>query len=217
MKRIFHLLSGDVALSVLGVTLLAGMLWFFASHQQSVATDALATNDGAHHLLVNVLDQETSLQGFQATGDIRLLEPYARGRRTFDRRIFANADDFTTLLIARAVMGIGISVAFMGALKSVVDFVPREKLPATNSLIIATVTSLVSTVLGTMAGFAMHRYKSRALPILVLAPIAIPEILMGVSLLLFFVLLNFTLGIVSATMVSMGLPSLLRMTEPVVR
>lgn len=49
--------------------------------------------------------------------------------------LFANADDFATLLIARAVMGIGISVAFMGALKSVVDFVPREKLPATNSLI----------------------------------------------------------------------------------
>lgn len=83
VKRIFHLLSGDVALSVLGVTLLAGMLWFFASHQRSVAADALATNDGAHHLLVNVLDQETSLQGFQATGDLRLLEPYARERRTF--------------------------------------------------------------------------------------------------------------------------------------
>ena len=49
--------------------------------------------------------------------------------------LFANADDFTTLMIARAVMGIGISVAFMGALKSVVEFVPREKLPVTNSLI----------------------------------------------------------------------------------
>jgi len=68
---------------------------------------------------------------------------------------------------------------------------------ALNSLLIATVASLVSTVLGTMAGFAMHRHRSRLLPVLVLMPIAIPEILMGVSLLLFFVLLNFTLGIVS--------------------
>ncbi len=71
---------------------------------------------------------------------------------------------------------------------------------AVNSLIIATVASAVSTVLGTMAGFAMHRYRSRVLPILVLTPIAIPEILMGVSLLLFFVMLNFTLGIVSVTL-----------------
>ena len=40
----------------------------------------------------------------------------------------------------------------------------------------------------------------RLLPVLVLAPIAIPEILMGVSLLIFFVLLNFTLGLVSVAL-----------------
>ena len=71
---------------------------------------------------------------------------------------------------------------------------------AGNSLIIAFVASLVSTVLGTMAGVAMYRYKSRLLPILVLTPIAIPEILMGVSLLIFFVLLNFTLGLASVAL-----------------
>ena len=42
--------------------------------------------------------------------------------------------------------------------------------------------------------------KLRLLPILVLTPIAIPEILMGVSLLIFFVLLNFTLGLVSVAL-----------------
>ena len=68
---------------------------------------------------------------------------------------------------------------------------------AGNSLAIALVASLVSTVLGTMAGVAMHRYRMRVLPVLVLTPIAIPEILMGVALLIFFVLLNFTLGLVS--------------------
>lgn len=73
-------------------------------------------------------------------------------------------------------------------------------LAAQNSLVIALVTSAVSTLLGTMAGFAMHHYRTRLLPILVLAPIAIPEILMGVSLLIFFVLLNFTLGLVSVTL-----------------
>jgi len=71
---------------------------------------------------------------------------------------------------------------------------------AANSLLIALVASAVSTVLGTMAGFAMYRYRVRLLPFLVLAPIAIPEILMGVALLIFFVLLNFTLGLVSVAL-----------------
>ncbi len=71
---------------------------------------------------------------------------------------------------------------------------------ALNSLAIALTASLVATVLGTMAGVAMYRYKLRLLPILVLTPIAIPEILMGVSLLIFFVLLNFTLGLVSVAL-----------------
>ena len=68
---------------------------------------------------------------------------------------------------------------------------------AGNSLGIALVASAVSTVLGTMAGFAMHRYNHRLLQVLVLTPIAIPEILMGVSLLIFFVMLNMTLGLLS--------------------
>jgi len=71
---------------------------------------------------------------------------------------------------------------------------------AGNSLLIGLTASAVSTVLGTMAGFALHQYRLRLLPILVLAPIAIPEILMGVSLLIFFVLLNFTLGLLSVTL-----------------
>ena len=71
---------------------------------------------------------------------------------------------------------------------------------AGNSLLIATSASLVSTVLGTAAGVAMYRYPTRLLSFLVLAPIAIPEILMGVSLLIFFVLVNFTLGLVSVAL-----------------
>jgi len=68
---------------------------------------------------------------------------------------------------------------------------------AWNSLVIGLTASAVSTVLGTMAGYAMYRYRMRLLPVLVLAPIAIPEILMEVSLLIFFVMLNITLGMVS--------------------
>jgi len=73
-------------------------------------------------------------------------------------------------------------------------------LAAGNSLMIAAIASLVSTVLGTMAGIAMHRYRLRLLPILVLTPIAIPEILMGVALLIFFVMINFTLGLFSVAL-----------------
>lgn len=68
---------------------------------------------------------------------------------------------------------------------------------AYNSLLIAFVASIVATVLGTLAGLAMYRYKLRLLPFLVVAPLAIPEILTGVSLLIFFVLLNMTLGLLS--------------------
>ena len=71
---------------------------------------------------------------------------------------------------------------------------------AGNSLIIALTASVVSTILGTMAGVALYRHRQRLLQVLVLAPIAIPEILMGVSLLIFFVFVNFTLGLVSVTL-----------------
>lgn len=68
---------------------------------------------------------------------------------------------------------------------------------ALNSLIIGVTASAVSTVLGTMAGYAMYRFRTRLLPAMVVAPVAIPEILVGVSLLLFFVMLNVTLGMLS--------------------
>src|SRR6478609_4475610 len=69
---------------------------------------------------------------------------------------------------------------------------------ARNSLIIALSASFSATVLGTMAGLAIHRYNLKVLPVLVFTPVAMPEILLGVSLLLFFLqVLNLTLGMVS--------------------
>lgn len=66
---------------------------------------------------------------------------------------------------------------------------------AGNSLVIAMLSSVLSAVLGTMAGLAMHKYGFRLLPALVLAPVAMPEILLGVALLLFFrQVLDLTLG-----------------------
>jgi spermidine/putrescine transport system permease protein len=69
---------------------------------------------------------------------------------------------------------------------------------AGNSLLIATVSSLTATVLGTMAGIAMYRYKMKSLSFMVMTPVAMPEILLGVSLLVFFIqVLNLTLGLAS--------------------
>ncbi|WP_374566549.1 ABC transporter permease [Nitrosomonas sp.] len=71
-------------------------------------------------------------------------------------------------------------------------------LAARNSLIIAVSASFLATVLGTMTGLAIHRYKLRVLPVLAFTPVAMPEILLGVSLLLFFLqVLNLTLGMLS--------------------
>lgn len=68
---------------------------------------------------------------------------------------------------------------------------------AWHSLLIALAATFVSTVFGTMAGFALHRYRLPLLPFFIVAPLAIPELLSGVSLLIFFVLINLTLGFTS--------------------
>ena len=69
---------------------------------------------------------------------------------------------------------------------------------AGNSLLIAIVSSSLATLLGGLAGIAMQRYRPRLLPLLALTPVAMPELLLGVSLLLFFrQVLDMTLGMAS--------------------
>jgi spermidine/putrescine transport system permease protein len=69
---------------------------------------------------------------------------------------------------------------------------------AGNSLLIALLSSLIATLLGTMAGIAIHRYDFKLLGYLALTPVAMPEVLLGVSLLLFYLqVLNLTLGMLS--------------------
>lgn len=69
----------------------------------------------------------------------------------------------------------------------------------TNTLIIALGTTLASMVLGTISAFALHRYGGSRLQKfhygVVYTPLVIPEILMGLSLLLFFVALHVKLGL----------------------
>ena len=66
-----------------------------------------------------------------------------------------------------------------------------------NTLGIAAVATVVSTVIGTTAALALDRFRSRlqdAHYLLIYAPLVVPEILMGMSLLLFFVALRLQLG-----------------------
>ncbi len=67
-----------------------------------------------------------------------------------------------------------------------------------NTLIIAVGATVVSMVVGTMAAFALNRYRSRFQMMhygMIYAPLIVPDILMGMSLLLFFVALNVNLGL----------------------
>lgn len=71
-----------------------------------------------------------------------------------------------------------------------------------NSLQIAGIASVGAMILGTCAAFALHRYRSRiqtAHELLITMPLVLPEILMGMSLLLLFVSLGVQLSLVTVT------------------
>jgi spermidine/putrescine transport system permease protein len=71
-------------------------------------------------------------------------------------------------------------------------------LAAQNSLIVASVTTVLSVVLGTLGAWLLHRYRFRghhALNTLVAVPIALPEIILGVSLLVLFATAAVPLGL----------------------
>jgi spermidine/putrescine transport system permease protein len=58
-----------------------------------------------------------------------------------------------------------------------------------NSLVVAVTTTVLSTILGTLGAWLLHRYRypmARTLGTLVFIPMAIPEVLMGASLLTLF-------------------------------
>ncbi len=72
-----------------------------------------------------------------------------------------------------------------------------------NTLMIAAIATLISTIVGTMAALAMHRYRFPgygASESLMYIPIVIPEVVMGISLLVFFVLAKVTLGLLTITL-----------------
>lgn len=68
---------------------------------------------------------------------------------------------------------------------------------AKNSLIVASATTVLAVVLGTLGAWLLHRYRfrgARTIDTLLSVPIAMPEIIMGVSLLVWFATLSLPLG-----------------------
>ena len=68
----------------------------------------------------------------------------------------------------------------------------------TNTMIIAVAATSVSVVFGTTAALALHRYQTvlqRFHYTLIYTPLVVPEILMGISLLLFFAAIGMELGL----------------------
>jgi spermidine/putrescine transport system permease protein len=66
-----------------------------------------------------------------------------------------------------------------------------------NSLIVATATTVLSVVLGTAGGWLLYRYRYRGsglLHTLVFLPMIVPEVILGVSLLILFVTIGLQLG-----------------------
>lgn len=66
-----------------------------------------------------------------------------------------------------------------------------------NTLILAVVSTAISTLLGTMLGYGLHRYRFPGKGLVsgaILIPVVIPDIVMAITLLLFYKLVRETLG-----------------------
>jgi spermidine/putrescine transport system permease protein len=66
-----------------------------------------------------------------------------------------------------------------------------------NSLVVASATTAASVLLGTAGAFLLHRYRYRgsgALETLIFLPMIVPEVILGVSLLILFVTIGLQLG-----------------------
>jgi spermidine/putrescine transport system permease protein len=69
-----------------------------------------------------------------------------------------------------------------------------------NSLIVAVSTTTISTILGTMTALALYRYRFRAQRFyqgLLYMPMVMPDIVLGIALLVFFVSIGLPLGRIS--------------------
>ncbi len=71
-----------------------------------------------------------------------------------------------------------------------------------NSLVVAVVSTVIATILGVSAAVGLERYPFRGQRVVdgaLLLPLVIPEVMMGVALLLFFVMIRVPLSLLTVT------------------
>ena len=69
-----------------------------------------------------------------------------------------------------------------------------------NTLIVAITSTLISTIIGTISAFGLHKFNFKGKKLIndiLYIPIVIPEIVLGISLLSIYTLMNFSLGLVT--------------------
>src|SRR5699024_7697553 len=67
-----------------------------------------------------------------------------------------------------------------------------------NSLFVAVITTVLSVIFGTLAALVLHRYifiGKKVIDFLLLIPIIIPDIVIGIALLVIYGILNMKLGL----------------------
>jgi spermidine/putrescine transport system permease protein len=72
-----------------------------------------------------------------------------------------------------------------------------------NTLLVASFSTLVATIIGTMAALALQRYRFPGYNLsetVLYIPVVIPEVVMGISLLAFFAMIKFPLGLTTITL-----------------
>lgn len=86
----------------------------------------------------------------------------------------------------------GFSIEWYGRLAAN----PKILASAWNSVIVATISATIATVLGTLLALGVERARpSAARDALLFAPMIVPDIVLAIALLSFFTLLKFTLGL----------------------
>lgn len=99
-----------------------------------------------------------------------------------------------------SIFGLSDKTSAIGSSGAYVESTDQLLAALRNSLIVATTTTLISTTIGTATAIAMARYRFRlrgAYQGLMMLPMMMPDIVLGIGLLIFFVTLGVNLGLMT--------------------
>lgn len=182
--------------------------------QESVQQQQRVPNPYRHSSVKNPYQKFiTFIQKFGR--DKRESEPARHARRAYkntNRASFSSAMLLFVLLFLFLPLGV-IAVFSFNESKAIVWsrfsvkwyyelFMESEKLWQSfgHSLLIAFVSAFISVVIGVFAGLGVHRYRFRGrsyVQVVSILPMVLPEVVIGMSTLIFFSAINFPLGFIT--------------------